>query len=162
MVSSVQSPTPFFEYMITIITFLSLLCLGYGVGSYIETKHYKEIKQREHKTRHITVINYGAKQKLPPAYEADIFVGSVVISADYFKMFAAYLRNLVGGRMKAYDSILDRGRREAVLRMKEQAIAWGATKILNMRLETSSINNQAISGEGLFSVEVIAYGTGIK
>lgn len=127
----------------------------------MEKKHFLDIKQRERKTLHIPVITYGAKQKLPHANEAEIFLGSVVVSADYFKMFASSLRNLVGGRMVAYESLLDRGRREAILRMKEQAIAWGATKVINVRLETSSIGNQT-GGKGLVSIEVIAYGTGIR
>ena len=63
--------------------------------------------------------------------------------------------------MVAYESLLDRGRREAILRMKEQAIAWGATQVINVRLETSSIGKQT-GGKGLVSIEVIAYGTGIK
>ena len=44
--------------------------------------------------------------------------------------------------------------------MKEQAIAWGATEILNVRYETSTIggNNQ----KGIAAIEVIAYGTAIR
>lgn len=61
----------------------------------------------------------------------------------------------------AYETLLDRGRREALLRMKEQAIEWGATQILNVRLETSSIWG-AEGKQSVGNVEVIAYGTGIK
>jgi uncharacterized protein YbjQ (UPF0145 family) len=145
-----------------IIFFIFLLSLGYFVGSWVEKKHYKEIKQRERKTIHVPVISFGAKQKMPLANESALFAGSVVMSADYFKMFASSLRNLVGGRVVVYESILDRARREAILRMKEQAIAWGATQVVNVRLETASIGNQASGGKGLFAVEVVAYGTGIR
>ncbi|MEL6500540.1 MAG: heavy metal-binding domain-containing protein, partial [Cyanobacteria bacterium J06623_1] len=75
--------------------------------------------------------------------------------------FASSLRNLIGGRMIVYESLLDRGRREALLRMKEQAIGWGATQVVNVRLETSNIGNQT-SGKGLVAIEVIAYGTAIR
>ena len=92
---------------------------------------------------------------------AALFLGSVVISADYFKIFASSLRNLVGGRVVVYESLLDRGRREAILRMKEQAIAWGGTQIYNVRLETSNIGSQA-GGRGLAAIEVTAYGTAIR
>ena len=84
-----------------------------------------------------------------------------MVSADYFKMFASALRNLVGGRVVVYESVLDRGRREAVLRMKEQAIAWGATQVVNVRLETSTIGNRT-GGKGLVAIEVTAYGTGVR
>ncbi|MEL6910498.1 MAG: heavy metal-binding domain-containing protein [Cyanobacteria bacterium J06629_2] len=147
--------------MIEIAVFLILLSIGYFVGNSLEQKHFKDIKQRERQTLHIPMVTFGAKQEIPEAQEAALFLGSVVVSADYFKMFASSLRNLVGGRMVVYESLLDRGRREALLRMKEQAIGWGATQVVNVRLETSNIGNQT-SGKGLVAIEVIAYGTAIR
>ena len=144
-----------------LIFVLILLCIGYFVGSFLEKRHFKEIKQRERQTLHVPTITFGAKQEIPQANEAALFLGSVVVSADYFKMFASALRNLVGGRVVVYESVLDRGRREAILRMKEQAISWGATQVINVRLETASIGNQT-GGKGLVAIEVIAYGTGIR
>ena len=144
-----------------LIFFIILMGVGYFVGNSLEKKHFKDIKKRERQTLHVPLVTFGAKQKLPDANEAALFLGSVVVSADYFKMFASALRNLVGGRVIVYESVLDRGRREALLRMKEQAIAWGATQVVNVRLETSSIGKQT-GGKGLVSIEVIAYGTGIR
>ena len=106
------------------------------------------------------MMNYGAKQDLPHAHEAQMFVGSVVVANDYFKSFSASLRNLVGGRMLVYESLVDRGRREALLRMKEEAIAWGASQVVNVRFETSNIAGQ--SQQGASAVEIMAYGTGIR
>ncbi|MEO1342501.1 MAG: heavy metal-binding domain-containing protein [Cyanobacteria bacterium J06635_13] len=147
--------------MIEIAVFLILLSIGYFVGNSLEQKHFKDIKQRERQTLHIPMVTSGAKQEIPEAQEAALFLGSVVVSADYFKMFASSLRNLVGGRVVVYESLLDRGRREALLRMKEQAIGWGATRVVNVRLETSNISNQT-SGKELVAIEVIAYGTAIR
>ena len=144
-----------------IIGFLMLLSLGYFVGSWVEKKHYKDIKQRERQTIHVPIVSFGAKQQIPLANEAALFLGSVVVSPDYFKMFASSLRNLVGGRVVVYESVLDRGRREAILRMKEQAISWGATQVYNVRLETATIGKQN-GGRGLTAIEIIAYGTGIR
>ena len=144
-----------------IMVFFILLCVGYFVGNFLEKQHFTEIKQRERKILHVPTVSFGAKQEVPHANEAALFLGSVVVSADYFKMFASSLRNLVGGPMVAYESLLDRGRREAILRMKEQAISWGATQIVNVRLETSSLSNQT-GGKGLVAIEIIAYGTGIR
>lgn len=144
-----------------IIFFLVLLAVGYFIGNFLEKKHYKDIKQRERQTLHVPVVSFGAKQEIPSAHEAALFLGSVVVSADYFKMFASSLRNLIGGRVVVYESVLDRGRREAILRMKEQAIAWGATQVYNVRLETATIGKQN-GGQGLTAIEVIAYGTGIR
>ena len=147
--------------MEALIILLILLALGYLAGTYFEKQHYRSIKIREKKTLHVPVVTFGKKQSLPFAQEASLFVGSVVVSADYFKMFAAGLRNLVGGKVVVYESLLDRGRREAILRMKESAMAWGATQIFNVRLETSNIGSQE-GKRSLVAIEVIAYGTGIK
>ena len=140
-----------------IIVLVILLSVGYFVGSFLEKRHYKDIKHREKQTLHIPIVSFGAKQQIPTANQAALFLGSVVVSADYFKIFASALRNLVGGRVVAYESLLDRGRREAILRMKEQAIAWGASQVVNVRLETATIGSQK-----LVAIEVIAYGTGIR
>lgn len=148
--------------LLQIFLFLFLLILGYFSGYYFEKRHYKSIRERERKTLHVPLLNFGAKQPIPEAQEATLFVGSVVVSIDYFKMISATLRNLVGGRMTVYETLLDRGRREALLRMKEEAIAWGAHQILNVRLQTSTIGGHSSNNRGPGSIEVIAYGTGVK
>ena len=145
--------------MLDLLVLLILLAVGYGFGSYAEQKHYKSIRRRERATLHVPLITFGAKQPMPNATETELFVGSVVVASDYFKTFALALRNLVGGRVLSYESLLDRGRREALLRMKEAAIAWGASELANVRIETSSLSQ---GGRGLISIEVIAYGTGIR
>jgi uncharacterized protein YbjQ (UPF0145 family) len=82
-----------------------------------------------------------------------------VISVDYFKTVAAGLRGLFGGRIGAYESLLDRARREAILRMQEDARKLGAEAVFNLKFETSRIAQNA--GQGLGSVEVLAYGTAL-
>lgn len=149
-----------FSVILNVVVVLGLLATGFFSGIYIEKKHYESIKKRERQTLHVPVVTFGAKQAFPEAGDAQMFVGSVVISSDYFKTFVLALRNLVGGRVVAYESLLDRGRREAILRMKEEAIAWGATEVLNLRLESSTIGGN--SNKGIVSIEVIAYGTGIR
>ena len=141
---------------------LMLFILGYLAGSFLEKRHYKSIRQREQETLYMPVITFGAKQPLPDLQNAQLFVGSIVVSVDYFKRISAALRNLVGGRVIVYESLLDRGRREAMLRLKEQAIAWGATQVFNVRFETSTIGGRSGNNNGLGSIEVIAYGTGVR
>ena len=143
-----------------LLVLLSMTGLGYFVGRHLEQKHYASIKEREKKTLHIPMMNFGAKQDLPHAHEAQMFVGSVVVANDYFKTLSAALRNLVGGRVVAYESLVDRGRREALLRMKAEAMEWGASQIVNVRFETSNIGGQ--TGGGLAAVEIMAYGTAIR
>lgn len=143
-----------------LLIILILLGVGYFIGNRREKKHYEDIKRREKQTLHVPIMNWGAKQDLPYAHEAEMFVGSVVVANDYFKTFSAGLRNLIGGRVVVYESLIDRGRREAMLRMKESAMEWGASQVLNVRFETSNIAGQTQGGMG--AVEIMAYGTGIR
>ncbi len=143
-----------------LIIFVVLLSVGYFFGVLAEKKHYKDIQKREQETLSLAIASFGAKQPLPQASDAQLFVGEVVISSDYFKTFVMALRNLWGGRVLSYESLLDRGRREALLRVKEQAIAWGATEVLNIRYETSTIGGKQQGG--IAAIEIIAYGTAIR
>jgi uncharacterized protein YbjQ (UPF0145 family) len=83
--------------------------------------------------------------------------GSVVISVDYFKRVFSALINVFGGDLKPYETLLDRARREAVLRLVESCP--DADEIINLRIETSSISKGAKNQVGC--VEVVAYGTAI-
>ena len=88
-------------------------------------------------------------------------VGSVVVAEDYFKRMAAALKSLVGGRLTAYESLMDRGRREAILRMKAEARARGARVVFNVRFETASLAEAGAGARPMFSAEFIAYGTAL-
>jgi len=83
----------------------------------------------------------------------------VTISVDYFKRFLAALHAFFGGRVTSYETLLDRSRREALLRMKTMAKEKKAMLILNVRYETVSIYKGA--GKSIGSVEVLAYGTAL-
>ncbi|MDA0265886.1 MAG: heavy metal-binding domain-containing protein [Cyanobacteria bacterium] len=143
-----------------IVAILGLLALGFFAGSNIEKKHFADLQEREYRTRDLTVISLGAKTPIPKANRAKLFVGSVVISSDYFKTFVAGWINFFGGRITSYESLMERARREAILRMKEDAIQWGAQQVVNVRLETAEMGGRG--GQGIVSVEVLAYGTGIQ
>ena len=138
--------------------FLILIAVGFFVGSHIERKHLQDLHDREYRTRQIKVVNIGAKTRIPEADRSKLFIGSVVISSDYFKTFVAGWMNLFGGRISVFESLVDRGRREAILRMKEDAMKWGAHQVVNVRLETAELGGR--NGNGIVSIEVIAYGTG--
>ncbi len=148
------------ELLISII----LLITGYLTGRSFEVRHYKRIRLREKKFHHIPIITSRWQECIEEDEEGILFTGGVVISSDYFKTFISALRMFFGGRIREYETLLDRGRREAILRMKEKAARWGAEKIINMRLEHSSIygGNMQKGGFALPAVEVFAYATAIK
>ena len=134
-----------------------LIILGYFFGRMAEKKHLESIRKREARWKTLPTIML--KNPLDPEHIRDyrLVNGSAVIAVDYFKRFVASLVNLFGGRISSYESLLDRARREAILRMKEDA--HDADEIINIRIETSSISKNAQNNIG--SVEVLAYGTAI-
>lgn len=143
--------------MYDLVVFVVLLLLGFGFGTAIEKRHYKSIRKREAEWVHLPTIML--KKPLDPENISHIRLvnGSVVISIDFFKKFVAGLVNIFGGNVSAYETLLDRARREAILRMKERA--GNASEIINVRIETSSISKSTRNSIG--SVEVLAYGTAI-
>lgn len=140
-----------------IIGVLVLLVVAYFIGSYLERKHYRSIIQRENEFRGLPVV---ASKLLPEngeSYSQVLVMGNVTISVDYFKRFLATLHNFFGGRVTSYETLLDRARREAILRMKADALGKQASLVLNVKYETASIYKG--SGSSIGSVEVLAYGT---
>ena len=141
-----------------LIFFLILLTSGYFFGKFAEKRHYRSIMERE--KEYLQLPATSSRYVLGTDREvrnARLVSGSVVISVDYFKRLVAGLRNIFGGRVQAYETLVDRARREAVLRLKESCL--DADQIINLRLETSSISKGKKNQIG--SVEVLAYGTAI-
>lgn len=138
-----------------------LVVAAYFTGSYFEKRHYKSIRTREAQLINLPVVNFDdADAQFPTNRDfgnATMVTGSVVISIDRFKQLLAGLRNLFGGHIAAYESLLDRARREAILRMKDAA--GDASIITNLRVETTSLSGQ--SKKGLGTIEVLAYGTAL-
>lgn len=134
---------------------LGLITLGYFVGRVLEKRHLAELDRREAATASVVLVDV---KTLPAAVEAangSLVMGEVVIASDYFKTFAASLRNIVGGEVKSYQTMLSRARREARLRMVEQARALGSELVVNVRFEWSAVGPQ------LPSAEIFCYGTAV-
>ncbi len=141
-----------------LIIFALLLSLGYFFGRSAEKRHYASIQQREQDF--INMPTTAGKYVLgenTTVTKSHLVTGSVVISVDYFKRILASLRSFFGGNVRSYETLVDRARREAVLRMKESCP--DADQIINIRLETSSIYKG--QGKQIGSVEVLAYGTAV-
>lgn len=136
---------------------LTLLALGFFVGRALEARHYASIRRREKELRN--VLTFACR--FPPdgvtPQRAFLVTGTVVVSADYFKTFVAGLRNLFGGRFRGYETLMERARREALLRMKEEARRKGAKLVVCVRFETTSLSRQGYAP----SMEVFAYGTAL-
>jgi uncharacterized protein YbjQ (UPF0145 family) len=146
------------ELLISLALPVLLIVIGRFVGSRIERTHYANIVERE--TRFASQPAFSTKQTDAPApvRSANLAVGSVVVSVDHFKRFLSGFRMIFGGELRSYSSLIDRARREAVLRMKESQP--DAHAYLNTRLETSTIASTS-GDQGIGTIEVLAYGTAV-
>lgn len=80
--------------------------------------------------------------------------GNTVQARNVGRDVTQALRNLTGGELKAYSTLLTKARNEALLRLEEDAHYMGADAVVNVRLETSQVTDGGS--------EVIAYGTAVK
>ena len=140
-----------------LIVILILLILWYVIGKNREKKHYESIREREKKYEHIFILSEMDLSKLT-VEKSWLLTGSVVVAIDYFKKFVSALVNIFGGRLFAYETLIDRARREAILKVKEKAFKLWANAIVNLRIETSSISKNA---KNIGAVEVLAYATAV-
>ncbi len=141
---------------------LLILMTAYFIGSYIEKKHFRSIQKRELDAQGFPVVSFNTMPEQWNVNQSHLVTGSVVISLDYFKRVIAGLRGLIGGRIKTYEPLLDRARREALLRMTEEARSQGYDAIFNVRLETSRLATGRRDGKGIAGVEMLAFGTAVK
>lgn len=147
-----------FELIATIV----VLIVTYFIGSWLEKRHYEDIRERENQLRDFPAITF---QTIPEGWRVEsthLAQGSVVVSVDYFKRFIAGLRAIFGGRIKTYEPLLDRARREALLRMMDTAKNAGCDAVINIRMETSRLASSRKDGKGTAGVEMLAYGTGLR
>jgi uncharacterized protein YbjQ (UPF0145 family) len=145
------------EYIILLALWAVPVLLGYVFGRAAESRHYRSIHAREKELVGLPATTLKTPLAGGEVARCELVTGSVVISIDYFKKAASALRSLVGGPVKSYETLLDRAKREAVLRLKESCP--GADEVINLRLETMPLAGQ--QRNQVTSVEVLAYGTAI-
>ncbi len=147
--------------LIQLAIFAVLLGLGFSVGRWREYRHLRSLARREAESVDLRVLNLRTVAEPGQVRQAALVIGEAVIATDYFKTFAAWLRGIFGGEIGAYNTLLTRARREALLRMIEQARRMGATEVWNVRFETSNILGGPGTRNAAVSVEVLAYGTAV-
>lgn len=135
-----------------IILTLILFCIGWLFGRHIERKHLNELEEKEAR---LAYIRLDTNKFQTSELNGQLVSSNVVISHDYFKYIIAQIQNFFGGRLSTYESVVDRARREAVVRLKLEAEQMGAKHIMGLRLSTTELGMQG----GM--VEVFAYGTAI-
>lgn len=132
------------------------------IGRTLERGHLRSLRLLESGSRNVLAVTI---EDVPPDWQVDsceMVMGNVVISQDYFKRVMAGLKGIVGGNIGVFEPLLERARREALIRMKGVAHARGYDAIINVRIETSRLASGRGDGKGTAGVEILAYGTAIS
>lgn len=130
-----------------------LFVVGWIFGRMNEQQHLKELTKNELLLGHIIISNERLFQpQLDPRYQGSLVVGNVVIAQDYFKMTIAGILSIFGKNLTTFETLLERARREAVVRLKDEANRMGYNQVYGLRFETTEV---------LGGVEVLAYGTAV-
>ncbi|BCB02883.1 YbjQ family protein [Bacillus sp. KH172YL63] len=79
--------------------------------------------------------------------------GSTVQAKHIGKDIIAGLKTLIGGEISEYSELMEEARKQAIERMTNEAEKLGANAVIAVRLETSSVMQNAS--------EIIAYGTAV-
>jgi len=80
--------------------------------------------------------------------------GNTVRARNVGRDITQSIRNITGGELKAYTSLMSEAREEAVARMQADAEAMGADAVVNVRFITAEVTQGA--------AEILAYGTAVK
>lgn len=141
---------------------LGLILLGLIAGRAVERAHFSELRRREEEVAHMLVSDIrtfpgGVDTSLQP----EMIISQAVIATDYLKSFLAGLRKILGGELTSYLSLMERARREALLRVLEEARAKGYDAVCNVRLDTADIGG-AVAAKGVVMVAVVVSATGYK
>ena len=122
------------DVIIQLGVFVILLAIGLFAGRANERKHFRELAENEERLRDIEIRGGRVGADAGALQRGTLVIGSVVIAEDYFKRVAAGLKSLVGGNLRSYESLLERGRREAIVRMSTaRGGAGGAIVFLSSR-----------------------------
>lgn len=144
------------QMIINYAPFILLFAAGWFFGSRHERQHLAQLSVAEQELGHIIVSSERFyRPKLAAGSESELVLGSVVIAQDYFKMIIARVLSLFGKNLTTYETLLDRARREAIVRMRMEAHAKGYNHIYGLRMEVTNINQLGSM------VEAIAYGTAV-
>lgn len=143
---------------IFIVPFLTALITGRLIAS----SHRRSIEAREAAYRsRISVTNLKQPSEGVKVLDSTLVTGSVILAADKFAAVVAHLKKIVGGRIGIIERVVERARREAVLRAIEKALEFGADTLINVRLETSTVFRSR-GNKGSPLVEILAYATALK
>ncbi len=119
---------------------VALLIVTYFSGRIVISRHLARLDAGERETAGVLTTGLrsfpgGARASKPAA----LVVAEAVVSVDYFRSWVAKFFNIIGGEVTVLTGAASRARREALLRLRREAVAMGHDAICNLRVETCNI-----------------------
>ena len=156
-----ESLAPGLQLLIGLACFIVPLAAAWMIGSSVERRHFAELDAREDRIRATMIVTQTrelfapVEGKLPPK----MLMAETAIATDYMKTYLAGWRGFFGGEVRSYRTLLERARREATLRMVEEAQLLGYNAVGNIRLDPCEIGGAAASA--VIVATATAYYSGI-
>lgn len=85
-----------------------------------------------------------------------IVFGEVIVGINFIKDFFGRVRDVIGGRSRAYESELQKGREAALEELKQRAQALGANAVVGVDLDYE------VLGTGNGMLMIVASGTAVE
>ena len=145
-------------FMTAIYPFIGWLSFSAVVGHAINSENQKDTMARSEYVDDIIMTNL--KSPTMSVADSGLVMASIVVAASHWQLFRSNFRRIIGGRVPILRKPLEWGRKEVIVRLKEQAKQSGWTQLHNVRIETSIIGN-VTRGKGL-KTELHAYATGAR
>lgn len=144
-----------------LIIIIASVFIAYVISYFVESLHYMDIKRREQQFVKLPMVS---SEKVFDGYhiiQSDLVYSEVALATDHFKRFMLSILSLFGLNIVCYEKLLDRARREAILRLKEKCLAYDA--IINLKMETVEICNTNLGNQNsIKGLQVLASATAVK
>lgn len=129
--------------VIQVLVFIGpLFICGFVIGRTVERRHFRNLEEREQasQSRGIFVTQVRSFPYAISDGPVPLLVHSeVVIGSDYLKSFLSNWRNIFGGELKSFQTLQERAKREAVLRLTEEAERLGFNAVCNIRINAADV-----------------------
>lgn len=87
-----------------------------------------------------------------------IVTAEVVYGSNILRDFFAGIRDIIGGRTGSYESLFERGQRDALAELSQRAQKLGANAVIGIHIDTGTIN---VDQSGVLLL-ITATGTAVK
>lgn len=153
-----EGPVTLWQFLVEwLLTGLLPILVLWTIALWLRRRHLRSLEEREQRAGRPLLSTLSA---IPPGYGDPVLaLGSAVVSHARVRTLAILWRRLVGGRIALLEDLLDRARRETLLRLEEDAAERGATLVVNLRFWTAAIGS---SERGKMAVEILAAGTAVR